>query len=291
MTRRINAMIVEDSDMTRKMIMKDIAATGLAEFSFIEACDGVDALEKYDPDATDLLMVDMQMPRMDGVELLKRLRENCPKLPPSVMITSESSEEIVRSAINEAGVDAFLLKPVDIERLGNGLRKLIDSIPDRQGPSAVPHGECVSEAFQIIIKDMTGLEMTPAPDDEAVRQGEITFGGISILGSLQWSVILGFERSTAGAMASRFAGFEIPADSPDCGDALSEVTNIVAGQVKRMLVAKGLDVEISLPIVSAATGLRTLAQRGTTCERRHFDSEIGKAWTSVTVGMNPGLML
>jgi CheY-like chemotaxis protein len=233
----------------------------------------------------------MQMPRMDGIELLKNLRANYPVRPPSVMITSESNEEIVRTAINEAGVDAFLLKPVNTERLSKGLQKLIDSIPDRQGPSTVPHGEVVSESFQMIVKDMTGLEMVPAADDEAVRQGDITFGGISILGSLQWSVILGFERSAAGAMATRFAGFEIPADSPDCGDALSEVTNIVAGQIKRMLVAKGLDVEISLPIVSAATGLRTLAQRGTTCERRHFDSEIGKAWTAVTVGMNPGLML
>jgi two-component system chemotaxis response regulator CheY len=291
MTRQINAMIVEDSNMTRKMIMKDISATGLAEFSFTEASDGVEALEKYDAENTDLLLVDMQMPRMDGIQLLKHLREKYPARPPSVMITSESSEDIVKTAIEEAGVDGFLLKPVNTERLGKGLKKLIDSIPDRHGPSAVPHGECVSESFRMIVKDMTGLELTAAPDDESVRQGEITFGGISILGSLQWSVILGFERSAAGSMASRFAGFEIPADSPDCGDALSEVTNIVAGQIKRMLVAEGLDVEISLPIVSSATGLRTLAQRGTTCERRHFDSEIGKMWTSVTVGMNPGLML
>lgn len=291
MARNINALIVEDSAMTRKMIMKDLAATGLAKFSFVEAGDGVEGLEKLNPTTTDLIFVDMQMPRMDGIEFLKRLHTQYREYPPAVMITSESSEEMVRTAINDGGVDGFLLKPVNKDRLSRGLRKLIDSMPDKQGPSAVPHGECVPEAFGTILDQMTGLKLRPAPDEESVREGKIIIGGMSILGAVQWSLVLGFQRSSAAAVASKFAGFDIPEDSHDVGDAISELTNIVAGQVKRLLVNRGLDVEISLPIVSCATGFKTLTRRNSTCERKHFDSDAGKMWTSVTVGMNPGLML
>lgn len=289
--RKLNVLIIDDSVMTRKMVMKAVHDTKLAEFHFTEADDGLDAMEKFKPDDTDLILVDMKMPRMDGVSFLKELHENFVEYPPAIMITAESAEDRVKSAIEEGRVDGFLLKPVDKERMTKGLKKLVDSIPDRSGPSQVPHGEVVPEAMVEMLKQTAGLELTPTEPDEDVRHGDVAFGTIAILGGLQWSVVLGFQKDTAAAIASRFAGFEIPADSADMGDAISELTNITAGQIKRLLVAQGLDVEISLPIVTTASNIRTLAQRSTTCDHRHFDSELGKMWCSVTVGMNPGLIL
>jgi two-component system chemotaxis response regulator CheY len=289
--RSLSALMVDDSAITRKMIMKDLKGSGLADFSFVEADDGVDALEKYTPGEVDILFVDMQMPRMDGIEFLKELHAQHSDRPVAVMITSESSKEQVERAITEGRVDAFLLKPVDTERLQRGLQKIIDSIPDRNGPSAVPHGDVVPRAFREMIQATANLALTPVAPDEQVRQGQIIFGSISILGQLQWTVVLGFQRDAAVALATRFAGFEIPADSPDMGDAISEVVNITAGQIKRELYAKGIEVEISLPVVNAAENIRTLAQRSTTCDHAHFDSEIGKMWSAVTVGMTPGLVL
>jgi two-component system chemotaxis response regulator CheY len=291
MARKLNAMIVEDSAMTRKMIMKDLNATGLAEFDFVEAEDGVEALEKFRPGELDLLFVDMQMPRKDGVTFLKELRGIHKTAPPSVMITSESAEAKVAAAIREARVDGFLLKPVDIDRLSRGLKKLIDSLPDRGGPSQVPHGQCVPDAMVEMMSQTSQLELREIGEDQGIRSGSIVFGGIAILGGVQWAVILGFQKDAAVQVAERFAGFEIPFDSPDMGDAISELTNIVAGHIKRKLVERGVDVEISLPVVNAAEGFKTLAQRNTTCDHRYFDSEVGKMWTAVTVGLNPGLLL
>jgi CheY-like chemotaxis protein len=289
-TRHINALILDDSVMTRKMIMKDLQATGLADFSFVEADDGVEGLEKYQPGAFDLIFVDMQMPRMDGIEFVTRLREQHADYPPAVMITSERSMDILEQAV-DAGIKAFMLKPVDKPRLARGLRKLIDSLPDREGPSAVPYGDVVPASFTEMMSQMAAVNVSPAQDDPAVRNGRIVFGTIAILGEVQWSVVLGFEQEAAESIVKAFVGMEIPFDSPDMGDAVAELVNIVAGEIKRQLDVRGVQVEISLPVVNAADSLRTIAQRSTTCQHQHFTCEHGKCWTSVTVGMNAGLVL
>lgn len=292
MARSINALILDDSVMTRKMIMKDLSATGMADFDFTEADDGQDGLEKFQPEEMDIIFCDMQMPRMDGVEFLLALREKHPTTPPAIMITSERSMEVLEKAA-EAGFAAFMLKPVDKDRLQKGLRKLIDSLPEKNGhgKSKVPHGECVSEGFQEILEGACGLKLSAESENEAVRRGAIVFGTIGIVGGIHWSVGMGFQQETAAAIASKFAGFDIPFDSPDMGDAISELVNVVAGEIKRKLSEREIDVEISLPVVNAAENIRTIAQRSTTTEHRHFDSGIGKMWTSVTVGVNPGLVL
>jgi CheY-like chemotaxis protein len=261
-TRQFHALIVDDSTMTRKMIMKDLNDSGLAEFTFVEAGDGVEALDQYRATGPfDILFVDFQMPRKDGTEFLADLNDVDRRHPPAVMITSERSIEVMEKAA-DVGVKAFLLKPVDKDRLCRGLRKFVDSLPNRHvhAPSAVPHGGVI-------------------------------FGSIAVLGDVQWSLVLGFEQSAAAAVASRFAGMDIPVDSPEMGDAISELVNLVAGHVKRLLEKQGVHVEISLPVVNLATNIRTLTLRSTTSEHRHFRGEIGRAWTSVTVGMNSGLVL
>jgi two-component system chemotaxis response regulator CheY len=288
--RRINAMILDDSVMTRKMIMKDLQATGLADFSFVEAEDGVDALEKFVPGAFDIIFVDMQMPRKDGIGFLTDLHRQYPEYPPSVMITSEHSMDVLEQAV-DAGVKAFMLKPVDRQRLAAGLRKLIDSLPARQGPSIVPYGEVVPTSFREMLVRAAGIQMMPAPNAESVRHGAIVFGTIAVLGGVEWSVMLGFEQHAAVALACQFAGMDIPFDSPDMGDAVAEIVNVVGGEIKRQLDVRGVTVDISLPVVNAAETLRTIAQRSTTCEHRHFKCVYGRCWTSVTVGMNPGLVL
>jgi CheY-like chemotaxis protein len=278
--------------MTRKMIMKDLNDSGLAEFEFIEAGDGVEALEQYQPDKYDIIFVDFQMPRKDGTEFLNDLHNQHDQYPPAVMITSERSMEVLEKAA-DAGVQTFMLKPVDKDRLRKGLRKLIDSLPERNGNGSgtIPYGRYVPESLSEMLAQMAGLELTPEPENEAVRHGEIVFGTIAIMGGVHWSVTLGFEAQAASRIAEGFTGMEIPPDSPDMGDAVGELVNIVAGEIKRKLEASDMEVEISLPVVNAASKIRTIAQRSTTIEHQHFDSPAGKMWTSVTVGMNPGLVL
>ncbi|MFW5839966.1 MAG: response regulator, partial [Planctomycetota bacterium] len=260
MARKLHALVVDDSVMTRKMIMKSLQETGLADFSFTEAEDGLDAIESYKPDSYDLMFVDMNMPRMDGVSFLQKLKELDGNRPPAVMITAEAQQEIVHDAIARADVDAFLLKPVDTARMLKGLSSLVQSIPDRNSKWSVQNGEIVAEAFQKTVGQMCSLDLREINEDEA-PSGDIVFGMISVVGQVQWSITLGFSGPAAAGVVSKFAGMEIDFDSPDLGDGIGELANLTAGEIKRLLADRGLDVEITLPNVMAARDFRTLVQR------------------------------
>lgn len=291
MTRPLNALIVDDSTTIRKMIIRSLSQTGLADFTFTEAEDGVDALDKYRAGETEILFVDMNMPRMGGLDFIRALRAKHKKCPPMVMITAESSQERLAEAINEPGVNAFLLKPVDRDRLQIGLRKLVNSIPERAGSRVVPHGECVPHAMQEVLAQACDIHASVEADSESDRSGGILLGMISFHGCVHWSVVLGFTRDSAAAVASKFAGYEIGWDGPDIGDAIGEMTNIVGGGIKRLLGNKGLKVNMSLPTVLRASEFEVLIQHNNGSDTVDFSSQVGKLWTIVTVGIDTEMIL
>ena len=98
---------------------------------------------------------------------------------------------------------------------------------------------------------------------------------------------------TARAVASRFAQRDTRLDDEDMGDAIGELTNIVAGRLKTLLIVPGLKVKVSLPSVMSATGLQFLVQRRRkgTVDHAHFDSPVGKLWTAVSAGIYAGMIL
>jgi CheY-like chemotaxis protein len=293
MPRLLKALLVDDSGLTRKLLIKALGDSGLADFRFTEAEDGIDALEKFRPGDTDIVFVDVHMPRMGGVELIRQLRSRHAKCPPVILITSGTHQIQLETAVNEADADALLLKPIDAERLRSGLRRLVESIPERGGAWTVSHGECVAMAAQFVLGDNFGLSLVPEPEGTMPASRNIVFGMINFLGDVQWSVVLGFEERAAVGVASRLAGAEIPFDSPDMGDAIGEVTNIVAGHVKRLLVGRGLRVECSLPTVIGASDIRFLVQRGrrTTADQVHYQTQVGRLWIAISVGVASGLVL
>lgn len=293
MLRRIEVLVVEDSTTTRKMTIAALKQTGLADFTFVEATDGIDALEKFKPDIIQLLFIDMNMPRMGGLALLRELRKRYPACPPAVLITGEANAERLKEGMTEPGVAAFLLKPVDRDRLRTGLKTLVDSLPEAQGPCAVPHGECVPAAFRDVLLKACGVELTPVPADEAVRRGEIVLGMITLFGDLHWSLGLGFTQAAAGQIAGHFAGSATLLTGLDMGDAIGELTNIVAGRVKLALSARGVAVKFAFPTVISGTGLQLLTQRWLkeAVAYAHFDSPAGPVWTAVTVGLTGGILL
>jgi CheY-like chemotaxis protein len=293
MARQINALIVEDSTATRKLIIGALKHAGLAEFTFTEAMDGVDALAKFQPGKTQLLLVDMNMPRLGGLDLIRELHKRHPACPPAVVITGETGTERIKEALNEPGVAAFLLKPVDRDRLRTGLKTLVDSIPESEGPCPVPHGECVPLALQEVLAKGCGLQLTAVPADAALRHGDVVLGLISIFGDVHWSVGLGFGRSAAQRIAARFAGSGTPLDGADTGDAIGELTNIVGGRIKLLLSAREVAVKSSFPTVISASGLQLLTQRRLrdAVAYAHFECPDGKLWTGVTLGLAGGIFL
>jgi two-component system chemotaxis response regulator CheY len=107
----IRALIVDDSSVMRKIIERSLRQAGLDEMIVLEAGNGTEGLEVLRSRKVDLILSDINMPLMDGLEFLRRLRaESLAPDVPVVMITTESSEAHVKEAIL-SGAQGYIRKP------------------------------------------------------------------------------------------------------------------------------------------------------------------------------------
>ena len=122
-TKSLKIMLIDDSKT-----MRNIQKSVLAQLGFTcieEACDGQDAMSKVGAFAPDLILVDWNMPNMDGLTFVKTFRQTN-KVTPLIMVTTESEKARVIEAI-KAGVNNYVIKPFtpDLlsQRIGETLSK------------------------------------------------------------------------------------------------------------------------------------------------------------------------
>jgi two-component system chemotaxis response regulator CheY len=107
-------LTVDDSPSMREMVR--IALTG-AGFEVMQATDGAQALELARGGSFDLVLSDVNMPNMDGIELIRALRaESAYKHTPILMLTTEGSSDRKREG-KEAGATGWIVKPFDPAQL------------------------------------------------------------------------------------------------------------------------------------------------------------------------------
>jgi two-component system chemotaxis response regulator CheY len=100
-------MLVDDSKTMRNIQRSVLAQLGYTQIE--EACDGQDALSKVQAFQPELLLVDWNMPNMDGLSFVKAFRQQN-KATPVIMVTTESEKARVIEAI-KAGVNNYVIKP------------------------------------------------------------------------------------------------------------------------------------------------------------------------------------
>lgn len=115
-------LVVDDEDMNRKLLK--IALTRL-DYEVDEAFDGVDALEKVNAGSPDLILLDINMPRMGGLEFARRIRQNAETNSIPIVIVSSLDEVENRVKALEAGADDFLSKPVELTELRARVKTLL----------------------------------------------------------------------------------------------------------------------------------------------------------------------
>lgn len=107
-------MVVDDSLTVRKITSRLLTREG---YQVVTAKDGVDALQQLQEELPDVMLVDIEMPRMDGFELTKNVRADATTASiPIIMITSRTAEKH-RNYAKELGVNAYLGKPYQEEEL------------------------------------------------------------------------------------------------------------------------------------------------------------------------------
>ena len=120
----IRILIVDDFSTMRRIIRNILKQLGFENVE--EAENGADAYEKLDGDKYDFVITDWNMPVMDGIGLLKKIRTDpAMKTLPVLMVTAEAEKDKVVAAI-QAGVNNYIVKPFTAEVLQEKMDKIFD---------------------------------------------------------------------------------------------------------------------------------------------------------------------
>ncbi|QOY86733.1 response regulator [Paludibaculum fermentans] len=115
-------LTVDDSSSLRQMVSFVLRSNG---YDVVEAVDGVDGLAKLDGQAVDLVLTDINMPRMDGIEFTRQLRAMTPyKFVPIVLLTTESHPDKKQQG-KAAGATAWIVKPFQPDQLLAVVKKVL----------------------------------------------------------------------------------------------------------------------------------------------------------------------
>ncbi len=107
-------MTVDDSATVRQVLQMTLAEAG---YDVVEAVDGADALNKLSGESVDMLVTDLNMPKIDGIGLIQQVRQKPGnRFMPIIMLTTESQPEM-KSAGKLAGASGWITKPFRPEQL------------------------------------------------------------------------------------------------------------------------------------------------------------------------------
>jgi len=125
-------LLVDDSRTIRN-IQKNVL-TRLGHTEIMEAGDGVEALQQIKKDRPDLVLIDWNMPNMDGITLVREIRATDQQLP-LIMCTTEAEKGRVLEAI-KAGVNNYIVKPFSTETLEEKIRQTMEKAQAKAAAAA-----------------------------------------------------------------------------------------------------------------------------------------------------------
>jgi two-component system chemotaxis response regulator CheY len=123
MSSEYTCLVVEDSPMMRQLLV--FALSRVKHLRVTEADDGVDGLRKLAAGKFDIILTDINMPIMDGLKLVKRVRSDpTHKDTPIIVITTEGSQEDRQRAI-QLGANAYITKPIQAPQVIAKVKELL----------------------------------------------------------------------------------------------------------------------------------------------------------------------
>ncbi|AFH60798.1 response regulator transcription factor [Paenibacillus caseinilyticus] len=161
--------------------MVDWAALGITEVR--SAYDGAEAAELAALMEPDLLLMDIRMPGVDGIEALRRI-QSLPQKPRAVILSAYDQFEYAREAL-KLSVSQYLLKPVDTELLEGALRELITAIR--------------AEARSLLERELAHLSLAGRLPDERLAAAEQAMGKLGLGGCAALTVMAGPDGATVPA--------------------------------------------------------------------------------------------
>jgi two-component system chemotaxis response regulator CheY len=107
-------LTIDDSKTIRDMLMLTLADAG---FDVLQAVDGQDGLDVLDREQVDVVITDINMPKMDGYEVIRHMRSNSAHKSTPILVLTTESETDKKNLARAAGATGWMVKPFDPDRL------------------------------------------------------------------------------------------------------------------------------------------------------------------------------
>jgi len=118
-----NVLVVDDSATMRRMVMSSLR--GIEQIAFLEAANGLEAIEKLAISLTSLVILDLNMPDMHGMEVVAFVRKHATFRDLPIIVLTTRGDDDSRAAALTAGATLYLTKPFDPAALAVSARRLL----------------------------------------------------------------------------------------------------------------------------------------------------------------------
>lgn len=145
MNKNVRILIVDDDENIRKTMKAILEDEG---YIVDWAANGKEAIKKTNEKTYNLALLDIRLPDMEGVDLLKLLKDNVPRTR-KIMVTGYPSMQSAINALNKSA-DAYLVKPVDVEKLLNTVKEQLQLQEDEKNFSEQKVAEFIETRFHEI---------------------------------------------------------------------------------------------------------------------------------------------
>jgi two-component system, OmpR family, response regulator MprA len=143
-------LLVDDEDSIQKLLTYPLEHEG---FQVVQARDGEEALARFDEHEVDLVILDVMLPKLDGLEVCRRLRADGNRVPVLMLTARDAIEDRIDGL--DAGADDYLVKPFDVGELKARLRALLRRGGNEDAPVGVSFDELELDPARhgVIVRD------------------------------------------------------------------------------------------------------------------------------------------
>ena len=203
LAKAMKVLVVDDSRTLRRLLMRELNQIGIT--NILEAADGAEAVEKVKAEAFDLMLLDMEMPELDGLGAL-RIIKSTPELkylPVIIVSAAEQFEKTVECI--QIGAEDYLPKPFNPvllrARVFSSLEKKRLRDVDRDRILQLQHEKELLNIEQMKTEKLM-LNILPRPIAERLKKGESNIAGSYPEATILFSDLVGFTKMSAGKTAS-----------------------------------------------------------------------------------------
>lgn len=161
-------LVAEDEKLIRKGLMTMVRRAPVEAEEILEACDGKQALAILQQQEVDLVITDIRMPGLDGLELVRNIREM--HRPPFIMVISGYDDFSYAVEMLRNGVQDYLLKPVERQSLYSSLEKIEDLVQERNR-----RNQSEDDTFRLTLRSIMMSEQGDAGTERLIEQNAARF--------------------------------------------------------------------------------------------------------------------